>query len=246
MHEIPPRRRPASRQLLLDEIGRTLGQYTLLEVIGQGGMGIVFRAQKSGEERPVAIKMIRVVSALATSGEAIGRLRTEAEAIACRPHPNVARLHDVGEHNGLPYYVMEWVDGGSLKNKAFSGSALASRCGRTGPDAGRAPSCWPMKKQVLHRDLKPSNVLLAADGTPKIADFGLAKLLDHQGDLTSQARSSGRRATWPRNKRPARRRKSDRRPTSTPCAILYEAAYRTAALQGRRPIRSNALVRERR
>jgi len=173
---------------LLEEFGRAVGSYTLLEVVGQGGMGVVFRARKQGEEHSVALKMIRI-GALAT-GEAIGRLRTEAQAIARLDHPNVVRLLEVAEHNGLPYYVMEWVAGGSLKARLEAGTlALRDAAELVRILAGAVAFAHEM--QVLHRDLKPSNVLLTLDGAPKIADFGLAKLLDRHGDLTNSAAQLG-------------------------------------------------------
>src|SRR5262245_47535429 len=144
-------------------------------------MGVVFRARQPSVGRVVALKTIR--AGIYTNSESILRFHHEAEAIARLEHANVVRLYDFGRRDDLPYYVMEWVAGGSLAKKLVHGPLAfreAAELTRTLAEAIE----FAHRKNVLHRDLKPSNVLIAADGTPKIADFGVAKLLDGASDLT--------------------------------------------------------------
>jgi WD40 repeat protein/serine/threonine protein kinase len=156
-----------------------IGNYQILEEIGRGGMGVVYKARQTTLSRIVALKMI-------LAGEHAGlrersRLRNEAEAAAQLLHPNVVQIFEIGEHEGLPFLAMEYVPGGNLnrmlraKPQAFRWSAkLTETLARTIHVAHQ--------RGIVHRDLNPSNILMAPDGTPKISDFGLAKfLLDNNG-----------------------------------------------------------------
>jgi WD40 repeat protein len=152
--------------------------YEILSELGHGGMGVVYEARQINADRLVALKMIRH-GEHAGSNE-LSRFRTEAEAIARLQHPHVVQVFEVGEHQGLPYFSLEFCPGGSL-DKKLAGTPLPPREAAVlveklaqGVQAAHAA-------RVLHRDLKPANVLLAADGTPKVTDFGLAKKLDAQG-----------------------------------------------------------------
>ena len=108
------------------------------------------------------------------------RFRTEAEAIARLQHPHVVQVFEVGTHNGLPFFSLEFCPSGSL-DKKLAGTPLTPK--EAGVLVGKLAQGVQAahEAQVLHRDLKPANVLLAADGTPKVTDFGLAKKLDAQG-----------------------------------------------------------------
>ena len=162
-------------------IGTRIGQNRILEEIGRGGMGIVFRAQQESVKRQVAIKIIR--SGFYAQSSVITRFRTEAGAIARLQHPNVVQIHEFSQHEDLPYFVMEWVEGGSLEKTLDNGPLSFRRAAElTRIIAGAVE--FAHQKQVIHRDLKPSNILMTHDGVPKIADFGLAKLLDEQGNET--------------------------------------------------------------
>jgi WD40 repeat protein len=160
--------------------------YEVLGELGRGGMGVVYRARQKGLDRVVALKMIR-------SGEHAGpeqreRFRREAEAVARLQHPNIVHVYEVGEHDGQPFFSLEYVDGGSLAAK-LAGTPLPPReAARLVETLSRAVD-HAHQRGVLHRDLKPANVLLAFSGrsesgaglneaAPKVTDFGLAKRLD--------------------------------------------------------------------
>jgi WD40 repeat protein/tRNA A-37 threonylcarbamoyl transferase component Bud32 len=158
--------------------------YEILGELGRGGMGVVYQARHRKLNRLVALKMVLVGGhAGATERE---RFRTEAEAIARLQHPHIVQIHEVGEHDGLPFLSLEFCPGGSLEKKlagtplpAQEAAALLERLARAMQAAH--------EKGVIHRDLKPANVLLAEDGTARITDFGLARKLDEAGQTATGA-----------------------------------------------------------
>jgi serine/threonine-protein kinase len=162
--------------------------YEILGVLGQGGMGVVYRARQVHMNRVVALKMIRRHALDAAARE---RFRSEAQAVARVDHPNVVRVYDSGEHEGRPYLAMELVQGGSLKEACErhprSPRAAAELVARLALAMEAAH-----RQGVIHRDLKPANVLLTADGDPKVADFGLAR---HLGDEAGQTQPGDRLGT---------------------------------------------------
>jgi len=155
--------------------------YEVLAVLGRGGHGIVYRVKHLKLKRVAALKML-LTGQYASPAE-LARFMREAEAIAALQHPNIVQIYEVGEVDGRPYFTMEFVGGGSLAQKLrgvpqpaqYTVSVLESlaRAIHTAHLAG-----------IIHRDVKPANVLLAPDGTPKISDFGLARYLEGQGDVT--------------------------------------------------------------
>ena len=159
-----------------------LGNYEILEEIGRGGMGVIYRARQRHSRRIVALK--RVLSYHADSRDTLSRFRREAEAAASLDHPNILPIYEVGEsEEGVPYFSMKYAPGGSLQEV---GPAL-----RNDPRAIVrliAKVAWAVQhahdKGILHRDLKPANILLDSRGEPLVTDFGLAKWLDASSDLT--------------------------------------------------------------
>ena len=153
---------------------RSLDGYDLLDELGRGGMGIVYQARERRLNRLVAIKMISD-SAFASPAQR-RRFLAEAEVIARLRHPHIIAIHAVGEQEERPYFSLELAEGGSLARRLAEGPITARRAAELVEALGRAVHA-AHEAGIVHRDLKPSNVLLAADGTPKIGDFGLAKLL---------------------------------------------------------------------
>ena len=166
----------------------TLDGYVLLECIGRGGMGVVFRARDPAQDRVVALKAM--LPELARDDRARERFLREARAIAAVQHPNIVTLHAVSEVDGLPYLIMEYVEGASLQDRMRNGTPMTPQeIARIGAAvAAGLAACH--EQGVIHRDIKPSNVLLcAADGAVKITDFGLAAVastptLTHHGYLS--------------------------------------------------------------
>src|SRR5213595_3920318 len=168
-----------------DEVRDThwrVGNYEILEEIGRGGMGVIYRARQRHSRRIVAVK--RIVSYHADSRETLERFRREAEAAASLDHPNILPIYEVGHgEDGLPFFSMKYAAGGSLQK---SGPALRNEpreSVRLMAKVARAVQ-YAHEHGVLHRDLKPGNILLDGHGEPFVTDFGLAKWLDTSTDLT--------------------------------------------------------------
>lgn len=159
-----------------------LGNYEILEEIGRGGMGVIYRARQRHSRRIVAVK--RVLSYHSDSRETLARFRREAQAAASLDHPNILPIYEVSESDdGLPFFSMKFAPGGNLQEV---GPALRNdprQCVALVAKVARAVQ-YAHAKGILHRDLKPGNILLDARGEPLVSDFGLAKWLDITSDLT--------------------------------------------------------------
>lgn len=154
--------------------GIRLGRYGLIEALGSGGMGEVYRARDEKLERSVAVKVLR--PGLLTSEAARGRFRREALALARLNHPNLAALYDVGEEGGVDYLVMEWIPGESLQEKLRNGPLPVREATRLLIQMAEALE-EAHAQGVVHRDLKPANVMLTPREQAKVLDFGVARLL---------------------------------------------------------------------
>ncbi len=159
----------------------TIGDYELIQEIGRGGMGVVFRARQISLDREVAVKMI-LRGRLASEAD-LQRFLAEAAATAKLEHPNIVPVYDVGDFDGRPYFSMQYVDGQTLKDQLSDGPIDPRHAAEIVAKIARAVD-FAHSQGVLHRDLKPSNILIAADGTPMIMDFGLAKQVDTDDGLT--------------------------------------------------------------
>ena len=165
--------------------------YEILQELGRGGMGVVFKARQLRLKRLVAIKMI--LAGELAGAAALARFRAEAEASARLSHPNIVQVHEAGEYLGRPYLTLEYVEGGNLAEHLAKHELPPRRAAGLIAQLARAVD-FAHRKGIVHRDLKPANVLLAPnpDGggwVPKIADFGLAKQLDDMAALATGLRT---------------------------------------------------------
>ena len=151
--------------------------YEVLSVLGRGGMGVVYKARHQALNRLVALKMI--LSGGHTGPKLRKRFRGEAEVVARLKHPHIVEIHDIGEADGLPYFALEFLEGGTLRKKLAATPMPPTEAAALIETLARAVE-HAHAHGVVHRDLKPSNVVLTATGQPKITDFGLAKQLDEE------------------------------------------------------------------
>ncbi|MGP0068741.1 MAG: serine/threonine-protein kinase, partial [Isosphaeraceae bacterium] len=165
-----------------------IAAYEILDLLGQGGMGVVYRARQRGLNRLVAVKMIRGDGR--GRPDHLARIRIEAEAVARLHHPNIIQIFEIGEVDDAPFVSLELLEGGSLEHR-LAGTP------QPGKDAAELMVTLARAVQVahdagiVHRDLKPTNVLFSEDGTPKITDFGLAKRLESDSRQTESGQIMG-------------------------------------------------------
>ena len=184
----------ATYATVLDELdGRDkpwqLGNYEILEQIGCGGMGVIYRARQRHSRRIVAIK--RVLSYRADSHGALQRFRREAQAVASLDHANILPIYEVSEsEDGLPFFSMKLAEKGSLHENAAALRDQPAKCVELMAKVARAVE-YAHSRGVFHRDIKPGNILLSDRGEPLVSDFGLAKLLDGNTDLTRSLTTFG-------------------------------------------------------
>ena len=163
------------------EPGQFFGNYELLDQIGQGGMGVVYKARQKGLDRTVAVKLLRSTFLAGEAG--VKRFRVEAQAVARLQHPNVVSIHEVGEQNGLLFFSMDYVEGQNLAQVVRGTPLSADRAARYVKTIAEAIH-YAHQRGILHRDLKPANILLDTSDQPRITDFGLAKQTEADSDLT--------------------------------------------------------------
>ncbi|RME05853.1 MAG: hypothetical protein D6803_07995, partial [Anaerolineae bacterium] len=184
LEEIQKGEAMAGRETLLDVedqlLGRTIGGYQLVERLGQGGMATVYKAYEAALDRYVAVKVLP--DFFAKDPTFAQRFRREARAVAQLNHPSILPIYNFGSEGGVTYIAMQYVEGGTLKQKAGQVYAPLEAVRLVLPVA-RALA-YAHRRGVIHRDVKPANVLISEDGWPILADFGLARMVEASTQLT--------------------------------------------------------------
>jgi serine/threonine protein kinase len=163
-----------------EQLPKQIGRYQILGLLGRGGMGVVYQARDPALNRLVALKMIQ--SGGRAHLQTSLRFETEAMAFARLQYPHIVQIYDIGEEAGQAYFALEYVDGGSLARRWDHKPQPAREAAQLLDTLARAVQ-HAHERGIIHRDLKPANVLLTADGTAKITDFGLAKVTQHNESL---------------------------------------------------------------
>jgi predicted Ser/Thr protein kinase len=208
--------------------------YELLEEIGRGGMGVVYRARQTSLDRTVAVKML-LRRDLASAADLV-RFRSEAEAAARLDHPGIVSIFEVGEYGGHPFYSMRFIEGTTLAKRLAAGQVSAREAAETLAQVAEAVDA-AHHRGVLHRDLKPSNILIDASGTPHVSDFGLAKRIAEDQNVTHTGAILGTPCYM--SPEQAAGSRGDVGPTSDVWslgAILYQALTGRPPFQGSSPM----------
>jgi len=173
--------KPTSFSITPETLPRSFGAYELLEEIARGGMGVVYKARQRTLNRIVALKVL--IGGAYSSESLLRRFQVEAEAAAGLQHPGIVAIHEFGECDDQPYYTMDYVEGENLSAVGHGQPLEPTRAARYLNAIAKAVS-FAHGKGILHRDLKPSNVIIDQNDRPRVADFGLAKRLHDQSEVT--------------------------------------------------------------
>jgi serine/threonine-protein kinase len=226
------------------ETVRGLDAYEVLAQIGHGPDGVVYKARHRLRNR---LEVVKLIAGGENAGpEELARFRLGAESQRLLRHANVVQVHEVGEQDGLAYFAMEYVDGGNLARRIAGQARPAAEAARLVQALAEAMH-YAHQRGIVHCDLKPANVVLTADGTPKITDFGLAKRLDGEQTLTATGEVLGTPSYMAPEQAAGRTRE-----IGPPCdvyalgAILYELLTGRPPFKGRTPLETVQQVLERR
>lgn len=219
-----------------------MGNYELLNEIGRGGMGVVYQARQADLDRMVAVKMIR--SSCLASQEDVQRFHQEARAAAGLQHPHIVKIFEVGQVGGQPFFSMEFIEGESLFQRLKRGELPVKQAVEIVAKVARAVKHLH-QHHILHRDLKPQNILLDQEGQPFVTDFGLAKILEEDSDLTQTGAVLGTPGYMaPEQAAPSTGTCSEASDVYSLGAILYHALTGRAPFSGPNPFETLVAVLE--